>query len=250
MTKDLTEALKGFCQKQGAALVGIADIGPIKDGLQTYPSDLLEPYTAAISVAMPLDMKTVAAMQGEPTPEYASDCRGINARLNELTAAVESWIKDKGYKAEAVPASKKLVEGGTEGSISHKAIAIMAGLGWQGKSLLVVTHEYGPRVRLSSVLTDMPLLFDSPIENRCKKCTACAEACPAGAIKNVNTDFHYLSRNEAIDMDKCHANTLRYMKVPGVEYTFCGQCIPVCPYGKSHMKKSAGLSNKIKKNDK
>lgn len=234
-----TADIKKFCIKKGAAIVGIADLAPLKAGLETCPSDLMKPYIAAVSIAIPLDMGSVAAMRGEPTPSYASDCREINAKLNALTEAIADHIKALGYRAEAVPASKKLVEGGTEGSISHKAIAIMAGLGWQGKSLLLVTPIYGPRVRLSSVLTDMPLRFDAPVKNRCGNCTKCVEACPVRAIRNVNTDFHYKNRDEAIDLDACHKNTLRYMKVPDVGYTFCGQCIPVCPYGRKLMLKEA-----------
>ena len=237
----LTPDIKEFCLQRGAAIVGVADLGPLKAGLQTDPPDLLEPYTAAISIAIPLDMSAVAAMRGEPTPAYASDCKDINARLNAMTEAIVEYIESLGYRAEAVPASKKLVEGGTEGSVSHKAIAVMAGLGWQGKSLLLVTSKYGPRVRLSSVLTDMPLEFDSPIKNRCGNCTKCIEACPAGAIRNVNTDFHYSNRDESLDLDKCHNNTLKYMEVPGVGYTFCGQCIPVCPHGRKLMLRKAGL---------
>ena len=223
---------KTYCLNQGAGMVGIANLKPLKEGLSTEPKDLLGSYTSAISIAVTLDMKAVAEMRGEPTPAYADNCKDINARLNNMTESIVDWIKSRGFKAEAVPASKKLVEGGTEGSVSHKAIAIMAGLGWQGKNLLVVTPQFGPRVRLSSVLTDMPLTFDSPIKNRCGRCTSCTEACPAGAIKNVNTEFHYSDRNEAIDLDKCHNNTLKYMDVPSVGYTFCGQCIPVCPHGR------------------
>jgi len=239
---ELTSDIKVFCLQRGAAIVGVADLGPLKEGLQTDPPDLMQPYTAAISIALPLDMSASAAMRGEPTPEYASDCKDINAKLNAMTEVIVKNIESLGYRAEAVPASKKLVEGGTEGSVSHKAIAIMAGMGWQGKSLLLVTPKYGPRVRLSSVLTDMPLESDSPIKNRCGKCTKCAEACPAGAIRNVNTDFHYSSRNDALDLDKCHSNTLKYMEVQGIEYTFCGQCIPVCPHGRKLMLKEAGLA--------
>jgi epoxyqueuosine reductase len=232
--------LKDFCISQGARLVSIADLRELKEGIKTFPADLLEPFTAAVSIAIELDMKAVAAMCGEPTPEYADDCKAINAKLNSMTEAIADYIKSKGFKAEAIPASKKNVEGGTEGSVSHKAIAIMAGLGWQGKSLLLVTPKYGPRVRLSTVLTDMPLTFDAPIKNRCGKCTACFEACPPGAIRNVNTEFHYSSRDEAIDLEKCHNNTLKYMDMPGVGYTFCGQCIPVCPHGKKYMKEHSG----------
>jgi len=238
---ELTSDIKEFCLQKGAAIVGIADLGPLKEGLQTDPPDLMQSYTTAVSIALPLDMRFAAAMKGEPTPDYASDCKGINARLNGMTEMIVRYIESMGYRAEAVPASKKIIEGGTEGSVSHKAIAIMAGIGWQGKSLLLVTQKYGPRVRLSSVLTDMPLESDSSIKNRCGKCTKCTEACPVGAIRNINTDFHYSSRNEALDLDKCHSNTLKYMKVPGVEYTFCGQCIPVCPHGKKFMLREAGL---------
>jgi len=237
---DLTSEIKEFCIQKGAAMAGIADLGPLKAELKTDPPDLLNPYTAAISIAIPLDMSSVAAMKGEPTPSYASDCKNINARLNAITEDIVVHLKNLGYRAEAVPASKKLIEGGTEGSISHKAIAVMAGLGWQGKSLLLVTPTYGPRVRLSSVLTDMPLKFDAPVKNRCGTCTKCTEACPVGAIRNVNTEFHYANREEAVDLDKCHGNTLKYLKVPGVGYTFCGQCIPVCPHGRKLMMKQAG----------
>jgi epoxyqueuosine reductase QueG len=207
-----TLGIKKFCLQKGAAIVAIADLSPLKEGLKTTPSDLMKPYTAAISITIPLNMSSVDAMSGEPTPAYASDCRNINSRLNAITEEIANHIHSLSYRAEAVPASKKLVEGGTEGNISHKAIAIMAGLGWQGKSLLLVTPKFGPRIRLSSVLTDMPLEFDSPVKNRCGKCTKCAEACPVGAIRNVNTELHYSSRNEAIDLKKCHQNTLRYMK--------------------------------------
>jgi len=237
----LTTDIKEFCLQRGAAIVGVADLGPLKAGLQTDPPDLMQPYTSAISIALPLDMSAAAAMSGEPTPEYASDCKDINARLNAITEAIVQHIDSLGYKAEAVPASKKIVEGGTRGSVSHKAIAIMAGLGWQGKSLLLVTPKYGPRVRLSSVLTDMPLESDSPVKNRCGNCTKCTDACPVGAIRNVNTDFHYSNRDEAVDLDKCHSNTLKYMEVPGIGYTFCGQCIPVCPHGRKLMLREAGL---------
>lgn len=238
-----TEELKTYCRDQGAQLVGIADLDPLRKGLQTEPKDLLNPYTSAISISVELDMKAVAEMHGEPTPAYADNCKTLNRKLNSITESIVDWIRSRGFKGEAVPASRKLVEGGTEGSVSHKAIAIMAGLGWQGKNLLVVTPQYGPRVRLSSVLTNIPLTFDSPIKNRCGHCTSCFEACPVGAIKNAKTEFHYADRNEAIDLDKCHNNTLKFVDVPGVGYTFCGQCIPVCPYGKKHMKKATGIKD-------
>ena len=95
----LTEALKEYCTEQGASLVRVADLSPLKKGLPTYPEDLLEPYVAAVSIAVPLNMKAVAVMSGEPTPEYASNCKSINLDLNKMTAAIETWIAGRGYKA-------------------------------------------------------------------------------------------------------------------------------------------------------
>jgi hypothetical protein len=114
-----TLQLKKFCIDQGVELVGIADLAPLKKGLVTEPTDLLKPYTAAISIAVTLDMQAVATMCGEPTPEYADNCKDINVRLNKMSNSIEGWIKDCTFLAEAIPASKKLVEGGTEGSVSH-----------------------------------------------------------------------------------------------------------------------------------
>jgi len=66
----------------------------------------------------------------------------------------------------------------------------MAGLGWQGKSLLIINPKYEPRVRYATFLTDLPLTPDEPIENKCGKCKQCIKACPVGAIKNLSFTDH------------------------------------------------------------
>ena len=54
------EDCKTYCLNQGAEMVGIADLKPLKEELPTEPKDMLSPYTAAISIAVTLDMKAVA----------------------------------------------------------------------------------------------------------------------------------------------------------------------------------------------
>ena len=124
----------------------------------------------------------------------------------------------------------------------------MAGLGWQGKNLLLITRQYGPAVRLVTILTNAPLEVDSPVKNLCGKCTLCQAACPAGAIKGVGTKDHYRDRDEALFFDKCvdqlknhsimlETYPLRDSKrkpAPMYDKLICGLCIKACPFGKKH----------------
>lgn len=66
------------------------------------------------------------------------------------------------------------------------AYAILAGLGEQGRSGLLITPEYGARVRIAKVFTDMEITPDKPIDfgasKFCEYCKKCALSCPAQAI--------------------------------------------------------------------
>ena len=107
----------------------------------------------------------------------------------------------------------------------------MAGIGWQGKSLLLVNKKCGPRLRLATVLTDLPLEPDGPAKNLCGKCSRCADACPAAAIKNIPANDYYESRDTAIHLKRCYNKLLDFKEMPGIGYTFCGVCIKACPFG-------------------
>jgi epoxyqueuosine reductase QueG len=223
--------LKAHLRRKGAGLVGVADLAPF-GGWITLPEDLLAPYTHAVSLAVPLPDEPVDAIEERPTPEYARAYREANETLDRLAEDAVRWITKRGYKAEAVPASKILDDERLLGSLSHKALARMAGLGWQGKSLLIVTPKYGPRVRLATILTDMPLPPDGPVKNRCGTCTKCTEACPVHAIRNVSTEGRYETREDALVLADCNARTWENVKMPGIGYRICGVCVRACPWGK------------------
>ena len=123
--------------------------------------------------------------------------------LDDIALRVSQCLQHAGAKALPIPASQLLDKTNWRSYISHKAVAVAAGVGWQGKSLLVVNPEHGPRIRLVTILTDASLDADKPIKNKCGKCPACSKACPAQAIKNVNTDWHYSDRNEALHFERC-----------------------------------------------
>jgi len=225
--------LKVFCISSGADLAGVADLAPFQQGWPTLPSDLLGPYTRAISVAIRLDDSLMDAITSLPTIDYAEHYRAVNADLDRLVAEITAWVIGKGYKAEAVPASKIMDLENLLGAVSHKAIARMAGIGWQGKSLLIVSPEFGPRIRLATVLTNMPLTPDGPIKNQCGRCTECTDACPVKAIRNVTALDRYSNRDEALFFGQCVDRTYENSLLPGINARICGVCVTACPHGKT-----------------
>ena len=188
-----TEALKATARAAGADLVGVADLGPFRAEGTLLPPHTLEQFTSAVSIAVHLDDTIVDGIEQAPTPAYAQHYRVVNATLDRLTAELVQWITARSFSAHAIPASQIVDESNLLGSISHKAVARLAGIGWQGKSLLIVSPQYGPRIRLATILTDMPLSSDKPVKNRCGTCDECTKACPASAIKNIGTQDRYAS---------------------------------------------------------
>ncbi len=229
---DPAAELKAFCAESGADLAGIADLSLFGEAWRTIPGDLLLPYTRAVSVAIRLNDAIMDAIDDLPTPAYAEHYRAVNTDLDRLTTRIIGWISGQGYRVRAVPASKIEDTENLLGAVSHKAIARMAGIGWQGKSLLIVSLEHGPRIRLATVLTDMPLAPDRPMEQRCGSCSECTNACPAGAIRNISAKGRYESREEALFFSRCVERTLVNSKLPGIGARICGVCVTVCPHGK------------------
>ncbi|TAN44213.1 MAG: epoxyqueuosine reductase [Nitrospirae bacterium] len=229
---EIEEKLKTVAKNAGADMVGIADLSPFKNGWKVLPDDLLDTFESAISVAIRLDSNIIDDIVDGPTVAYAEHYRAANALLDAITAKLVNWTTDNGFEASAVPASFIADTDNLFGNISHKAIARMAGIGWQGKSLLIISPQYGPRIRLATVLTNMPLLPDAPLKNRCGKCSECAKACPASAIKNISTNGRYESRDEALHFNRCAEKTLEFSARPGIGGRICGVCVKVCPFGK------------------
>jgi epoxyqueuosine reductase QueG len=229
-----TQELRAMAQEAGCDLVGIADLQPFKSERAAVPSDMLDRFATAVSIAVHLDDAIIDGIEGSPTPAYAEHYRRINATLDTVTGRLEGWIKSQGYAANAIPASKVVDPTNLLGAVSHKAVARLAGIGWQGKSLLIISPQYGPRLRLATVLTDMPLTPDKPLMNRCGSCARCVQACPAAAIKNVGAKDRYGSREEALFLDRCVSQTLRFKAKPEIAAQICGVCVRVCPFGHAH----------------
>lgn len=229
---DYTVKLKNKLKKWGADLAGIADLEPLRE-LQVNPPDLLDGFIRAVSIAVRLPVAVFEQIKDRPTPLYASVYQTANRMLDEIAFKTSVVLQNDGYLSLPVPASQALDRKNWTAAISHKAVARMAGLGWQGKNLLLITPECGSRVRLVTVLTNAPLNIDGPVKNRCGTCTMCRDACPVGAIKGVSTETHYRDREEALYFERCAGKlTGEFAAIPDVGVPVCGICIKVCPFGR------------------
>ncbi|KLU63436.1 epoxyqueuosine reductase [Peptococcaceae bacterium CEB3] len=216
----------------GVDLVGIADLRRV-NGIPTEPKELLEPFTNAVVIAVAISPEVFEQIKDAPTPLYVHHYQIANNLLDSINLQLQREILREGFRALAIPASVTVDKVNWMGHISHKAMAKAAGLGWQGKSLLLVTPKYGPRVRLATLLTNAPLDPDPLQPNRCGKCNKCQLACPAAAIKGVSWDDHPQSREEALHFSRCVEKlTNDFAKRPEIGKNICGVCISVCPWGK------------------
>lgn len=157
-------------------------------------------------------------------------------------------LKVLGY--QAVPQTRAYVEQyetDYDSLLPHKTVATRAGIGWIGKSALLVTEEFGSMVRISSILTDAPLETAKPINrSKCGGCNVCRDACPAGAISGKLWDAD-VARDEFFNASACRKTAReRAKKGFGIEISQCGKCIEVCPYTRRYLD-GAPLSHEFEK---
>jgi epoxyqueuosine reductase len=192
--------------------VGVADVSFLK-GVHTYIPNLLGSFPRAISIAVCVEKF------GSSVEEINSSFTEQIELLENVALRVSKFIEDKGFKTLIVHPEDRIDLAEERGLISNKAVAKIAGVGWLGKSLLVVTPEYGPRVRLVSVFTDMLLIPDKPLKRQCKDCQACIVACPEKALTSVEFGDHPESRGEVLNLSRCKGES------------GCKVCMLACPLG-------------------
>ena len=114
--------------------------------------------------------------------------------------------------------------------------AIKAGLGEYGRNQMVLTPEYGPRVRFSKIFTDMPLAMDLPrklgLADYCTNCTICADACPPKALPKGPPDMGQGSPSTVKGVRKWSANCEACFGYWAKLQTDCAICMRVCPFNR------------------
>ena len=127
-----THQIKTTVLDWGTDLVGVADAEPLK-ALDVNPPDLLSGFTRVISIAVQLPLSAFETITDKPTPIYGAVYQTANRILDELAFKTAVVLQNEGFRSLPIPASQVLDRNAWQGAISHKAVARMAGLGWQGK---------------------------------------------------------------------------------------------------------------------
>lgn len=193
-----SEMLREKILEWGASIVGFGEL----EGLVPKRWSAL---STGVSIAVRLSDIVIDEIENGPTLTYAYHYRATNQLLDSISTKSSNLLQSCGYHALPIPASQTVDSERLEGLISHKMVATRAGVGWIGKNDLIITPEYGPRVRLVSVLTDAPLRPSEPIsESKCGECMLCVRACPARALKGRNWTLN-ITREDLMEVSQCHA---------------------------------------------
>jgi epoxyqueuosine reductase QueG len=217
MTRIDRQELDRFLRRQGAVAWAAARNDPRLPAAPALPR--------AISFLYHVEPSSLEALERGPTAAYYAEYVRINERLVATGAGLVRLLAANGYRAERV--DDDAPEGpGYPPVFASKTAATQAGLGWIGKTALLVTRDWGPAVRLGTVFTDLELETGTPLERgACGRCRACVDACPAGAGRERRWRAG-TALEDLVDAAACERHQLHYPKYDNI----CGICIWVCPF--------------------
>jgi len=117
------------------------------------------------------------------------------------------------------------------GPILERDHAAQAGIGWHGKSTMLIDERLGTWFFLAEVLTTLALPPDEPVPDRCGTCERCIKACPTGAI----TAPHRLDARLCISyltIELKGSIPLELRPLIGNRIFGCDDCLDACPWNR------------------
>jgi epoxyqueuosine reductase len=119
-------------------------------------------------------------------------------------------------------------------------LALKAGLGEYGRHGLLITEEFGPRVRIGKIFTDLPLEPDRPksfgVRAFCEICRRCSDACPVSAIPDGPPTDEIYNRSNIIGVKKWTVDAEPCFRFWSNQNSDCSICVRVCPYNRDFSK--------------
>jgi len=198
---------------------GIGDMSLYENELVGLDAATKKRLPYAIIFGLVLSKSVLDTTADGPNQLYLHHYRQLNYRLDMIGYLLSREIEKKGYSAMPLAASQVIDWQNQKGHISHKHIGVIAGIGWIGRNNLLVNPVFGSQVRYNTVLTDMPLTADRPLERGCGECSACISVCPAAAIKEDAALF---------DHRGCYEMLGRFRKERNIGHHICGICVSAC----------------------
>jgi reductive dehalogenase len=230
-----TANLRRAASSMGAGLVGVCEyderwVYSARYSEQTQgakPIDIPDGLPHVIVVGEPMDFELTAtvpsALSGSATGMgYTHD--------TVVLLTLTQYIRNLGYRAVA--------------SMNDSALAIplavQAGLGEVGRHSLLITEEYGPRLRLGKIFTDMPLVVDQPkkfgVREFCDICQRCSSACPPKAIPSGPPSREAYSVSNLKGILRWTTWAEKCFRFWVGQNSDCSICIRICPYNRDFSK--------------
>lgn len=233
----LKKQLLAKCRSLGITLVGFAPVErwekPPHELPNTlspwipeefWPQSIYPEAKTVIVIGLPVPLPIV---ETAPSIYYHELYKIVNAMLDSKAYELANFLVEKGEGAIYLPRDaygdiKILIEK-PFAFFSHKHAAYLAGLGSFGQNNVLLTPEYGPRVRFTSIFTTA-VIEPTPLKMKdlCTRCLLCVKNCPVNAIPR-NGNFP-----PPLDKRSCAE---RSAKLRDEYRSPCGICIKVCPVG-------------------
>ncbi len=222
--ESLSEKISSILQQNGASIVGFADITEL-------PSLVRKDFPYAISIAVALNPGIINEIENGPTTNYYNEYLRVNSLLTKLCKAAATVLAESGFTCHGIdPTTEDFDPQTISAPFQHKTVASRAGMGWIGKSALLITKQFGAAIRFATVLTDAELTCGMPInKSYCGACEECVRQCPADAIAGNNWQAG-MAREELYDASLCRKKCKELSRKESIPSTICGICINVCPW--------------------
>lgn len=230
--EDLKRAVLERCRSMEIPLVGVANVErwrvpPFQPWMpeEFYPQSIYPEARSVIVIGLPISLPV---LETSPSIYYRELYKTVNSLLDQYTYRLANFLNDRGFPSVFVPrdgyGSIKVLLENPIAFFSHRHAALLSGLGNFGVSNMVLTPEYGPRVRFGSVLTAAELPPDPILaEDLCTRCMRCVDMCPSNALDKENYPQGLTNKKFC---------ALYSAKLNEQHISPCGICIKVCPVGR------------------
>jgi len=233
--RDLKKALLARCESMDIPLVGVASVDrwetpPFLPWVpkEFHPQSIYPEAKSVIVIGLPISLPV---LETSPSIYYRELYTTVNSLLDQYTYRLANFLNENGKASIFVPrdgyGSIQVLVENPIAFFSHRHAALLAGLGTFGVNNMILTPEYGPRVRFGSILSSADLPPDHVLETQlCNHCMLCVKTCPSNSINREDypkglTDKKICS-NYSAELNKHYVSP-------------CGICVKVCPIGDDRM---------------
>lgn len=223
------EKIKARAISLGASLVGAVPVATLLES----PSHRLHPVDRPVRETCSVVVLALAHTDDQPEMDWWDNRKGKtpgNRLLTEINQGLAKWVREA-YSAEACDLPYQACPGG----IFLKDAAVLAGLGVIGKNNLLITPQYGPRVRLRALLLNRILHRTGPLDDfaPCDGCdNLCLTACPREAFHGGSYQRERCRLQMRTNEIKKLVIRMPVIGMPAKSKTaYCRRCELSCPVG-------------------